>query len=375
VSGVLTRTSTLNSQLPNRSMRIQLHPYTVHKRFVLTISRGTSSQNHNLAVEIVADGISGWGEAVPFTIGTQVQSIDRITAALQEIIPRLANYHPQQRQAIDSLIADLPSAARAAIDLALYDWLGKSVGLPLWKLWGLDRSKISPISVTVGINTPEGAKERIRGWLEVCDARFLKIKLGNPAGIDADRAMMLAVKDEMPQSKLTVDANGGWDLADAIEMSHWLADLGVEYLEQPLARGDEERLLELRKASPLPIFADESCFTSRDIPGLVVGEASPWENRVDGINIKLMKAGGLSEAIRMIHTARAHGLQVMFGCYSDTVLANTAAAQLSPLADYLDLDSHLNLVDDPFVGAKLVDGRLLPGDGAGLGVVVDGLVK
>jgi L-Ala-D/L-Glu epimerase len=343
-------------------MEIHLHPYTVHKRFVLTISRGTSSQNQNLAVEIVADGIAGWGEAVPFTIGSQVQSIDQITAALQAIIPRLANYHPHQRQAIDGLIADLPSAARAAIDLALYDWLGKSVGLPLWKLWGLDRDKIVPTSVTVGINTPAGAKERIRGWLEVCDARFLKIKLGNPAGIGADRAMMLAVKDEMPQSKLTVDANGGWNLEDAIAMSHWLADLGVEYLEQPLARGDEARLLELRQASPLPIFADESCFTSRDIPGLV--------DRVDGINIKLMKAGGLSEAIRMIHTARAHGLQVMFGCYSDTVLANTAAAQLSPLADYLDLDSHLNLVDDPFLGAELVDGRLIPGDGAGLGVVV-----
>jgi L-Ala-D/L-Glu epimerase len=348
-------------------MQIRLHPYTVHKRFALTISRGTSSQNQNLAVEIIADGIAGWGEAVRFTIGTQVQSIDQITAALQEIIPRLANYHPQQRQAIDSTIADLPSAARAAIDLALYDWLGKSVGLPLWKLWGLDRSKISPISVTVGINTPAGARDRIRGWLEVCDARFLKIKLGNPAGIGADRAMMLAVKDEMPQAKLTVDANGGWNLEDAIEMSHWLADLGVEYLEQPLARGDEERLSKLKQESPLPIFADESCFTSRDIPGLV--------DRVDGINIKLMKAGGLSEAIRMIHTARAHGLQVMFGCYSDTVLANTAAAQLSPLADYLDLDSHLNLVDDPFVGAELVDGRLLPGDGAGLGVVVDGLGK
>jgi L-Ala-D/L-Glu epimerase len=353
----------------DRSMQIRLHPYTVHKRFVLTISRGTSSQNQNLAVEIVADGIAGWGEAVPFTIGSQVQSIDRITAALQEIIPRLASYHPHQRQEIDSLIANLPSAARAGIDLALHDWLGKSVGLPLWKLWGLDLTKIVPTSVTVGINTPEGARERIRGWLEVCDGRFLKIKLGNPAGIGADRAMMLAVKDEMPQSKLTVDANGGWNLADAIEMSHWLADLGVEYLEQPLARGDEERLSKLKQESPLPIFVDESCFTSLDIPGLVVGKASPWENRVDGINIKLMKAGGLSEAIRMIHTARAHGLQVMFGCYSDTVLANTAAAQLSPLADYLDLDSHLNLVDDPFVGAELVDGRLLPGDGAGLGVV------
>jgi L-Ala-D/L-Glu epimerase len=351
-------------------MQIELYPYTVNKRFALTISRGTSSQNQNLAVGISADNITGWGEAVPFTIGTQVQSIDRITTALQAFIPHLAAYHPLQRQSIEQLMTahQLPSAAMTAIDLALYDWLGKSVGLPLWKLWGLDRDKIVPISVTVGINTPDGARARIRGWLEVFDARFLKIKLGNPLGIGADREMMLAVKDEMPAAKLTVDANGGWNLADAILMSQWLADLGVEYLEQPLARGQEAQLVQLKKASPLPIFADESCFTSQDIPELVDSRFERLRQRVDGINIKLMKAGGLTEAMRMIDTARAHGLQVMFGCYSDTVLANTAAAQLSPLADYLDLDSHLNLIDDPFVGAKLIDGRLIPSDLPGLGV-------
>jgi L-Ala-D/L-Glu epimerase len=343
-------------------MEIALRPYTVNKRFSLTIARGTSSQNQNFAVGITADQITGWGEAVPFSIGTQVQSFEQITTALQAFIPKLNVYHPLQRQAIESLMAahQLPSAAINAIDLALHDWLGKYVGLPLWKLWGLDRSKIVPISVTVGINTPAGARARIQGWLEVFDAQFLKIKLGSPAGIAADREMMLAVKAEMPNAKLTVDANGGWNLADAILMSQWLADLDVAYLEQPLARGNEVQLVDLKQRSPLPIFADESCFTSRDIPGLV--------GKVDGINIKLMKCGGLTEAMRMIHTARAHGLQVMFGCYSDTVLANTAAAQLAPLADYLDLDSHLNLIDDPFVGAKLVDGRLVPSDLPGLGV-------
>ncbi len=343
-------------------MEIELYPYTVNKRFVLTISRGTSSQNQNLAVGISADNITGWGEAVPFTIGSQIQSFTQITTALQAFIPHLAAYHPHQRQQIEALMVafGLPSAARAAIDLALYDWLGKSVNLPLWKLWGLNRQKIVPISVTVGINTPDGARARIRRWLEVFDARFLKIKLGNPLGIGADREMMLAVKDEMPHAKLTVDANGGWNLADAILMSQWLADLQVEHLEQPLARGKEQQLAKLKQESPLPIFVDESCFTSSDIPGLV--------ERVDGINIKLMKAGGLTAAMRLIDTARAHGLLVMFGCYSDTILTNTAAAQLSPLADYLDLDSHLNLIDDPFTGAKLVDGMLIPGDLPGLGV-------
>jgi L-Ala-D/L-Glu epimerase len=345
-------------------MQIKLHPYTVNKRFALTISRGTSSKNQNLGIKITADGISGWGEAVPFTIGTQTQSFDRINTALEAIVSHLTPLHPHQRQQIELMMEthNLPSAARAAIDIALYDWLGQSIGLPLWQLWGLDRSKIVPISVTVGINTPTGARERIRGWREVFEARFLKIKLGNPLGIGADREMMMAVKDEMPDAKLTVDANGGWDLEDAIAMSHWLADLGVEYLEQPLARGNEAQLAALKCESPLPIFADESCFTSQDIPKLA--------DLVDGINIKLMKSGGLTEAVRMIHTARAHGLKVMFGCYSDTVLTNTAAAQLSSCADYLDLDSHLNLIDDPFIGAELVDGRLLPDDLPGLGVTI-----
>jgi L-Ala-D/L-Glu epimerase len=351
-------------------MYIDIYPYTVHKKFALTISRGTNHRNQNLAVGIVADGITGWGEAVPFTIGTQVQSFELIIAALREIGPDLTAYHPLQRSEIEQLMTErqLPSAARAALDLALYDWLGKSVGLPLWQLWGLDRSQIGPISVTVGISSPADARARIRGWLEVFDARFLKIKLGNPAGIGADCQMMLAIKDEMPDAKLTVDANGGWNLTDAIYMSQWLADLGVAYLEQPLAWGDEARLADLKRQSPLPIFVDESCFTSHDLPGLI--------DRIDGINIKLMKAGGLTEAIRMIHVARAHGLQVMFGCYSDTVLANTAAAHLSPLADYLDLDSHLNLIDDPFIGAKLSAGRLIPGNLAGLGVSwIDSLAR
>jgi L-Ala-D/L-Glu epimerase len=139
-----------------------------------------------------------------------------------------------------------------------------------------------------------------------------------------------------------------------------LKDLDVAYIEQPLARGHEINLLPLKQASPLPIFVDESCFSSNDIPHLA--------DRVDGINLKLMKTGGLSEALRSIHTARACGLQVMFGCYSDSALTNTAAAQLSPLADYLDLDSHLNLTDDPFTGATIVDGKLTPADLPGLGV-------
>jgi L-alanine-DL-glutamate epimerase-like enolase superfamily enzyme len=343
-------------------MQIDVEIFTVNKRFPLTISRGTTAQTTNVWVKISDDGIEGWGEASPFSIGNYPQSTEIIKDALQKVAPVLQAYSPLQRQQVEQILttAKVPSAAKAALDVAMHDWLGKRIGLPLWRLWGLDRNAIAPTSVTIGINSPAGAKARVRDWLEFLDVRVFKIKLGSPEGIDADQKMLMAVQEEAPTQELYVDANGGWNLADAIYMCNWLADLGVKYVEQPLAQGQEQSLAELKMRSPLPIFVDESCFTSADIPQL--------GNIVDGINIKLMKSGGLSEAMRMVNTARANGLQVMFGCYSDSALLNTAAAQLAPLADYLDLDSHLNLIDDPFTGAFIQAGKIIPNDLPGLGV-------
>ncbi|QLE52136.1 dipeptide epimerase [Nostoc sp. C057] len=343
-------------------MQINVNLFTVNKRFPLTISRGTTAQTTNVWVRISADGIEGWGEASPFGVGNHRQSTDTIKNALQQVVPLLQTFSPLQRQQIEQVLIQnqLPSAARAALDMAMHDWLGKRVGLPLWQIWGLDRNQIVPTSVTIGINSPEGAIARARDWLQFTDVRLFKVKLGSPDGIDADKKMLLAVREEAPEPELFVDANGGWSLEDAIAMCNWLAELGIKYVEQPLPRGQEKSLAKLKEHSPLPIFVDESCFTSSDIPDLA--------NYVDGINIKLMKSGGLTEAMRMVHTARAYGLQVMFGCYSDSSLANTAALQLAPLADYLDLDSHLNLIDDPFTGALLKEGRVLLNDLPGLGV-------
>lgn len=344
-------------------MDLQIKPFTVHKRFALTISRGTSRQSTNLWLILEQDGIAGWGEATPFSVDHPPQTTEQLQTVLQDLVPVLKPFHPWQRQEIEQVLHQwqVPSAARSAIDLALYDWMGKCVGIPLWQLWGLDRSSIAPLSVTIGIGTPETATQRLLDWLTVIDAKWIKVKLGNPAGIEADRAMFQALQTVAPVgSRFLVDANGGWSLGGAIEMSYWLAEHGVEYLEQPLVKGQEEDLLTLKQATSLPIFVDESCWTSQDIPKLV--------DRVDGINIKLLKAGGLTEALRMVQTARALGLKVMFGCYSESILLNTAAAQLSPLADYLDLDSHLNLLDDPFVGATIYNGCLVPNDRPGLGV-------
>ncbi|AFY67195.1 dipeptide epimerase [Geitlerinema sp. PCC 7407] len=345
-------------------MQVFLEPFTVHKRFALRISRGTTAESTNGWIRVQQDGIEGWGEATAFSIGEVQQTPEAIAASLATVLPDLERFHAGDRQAIEAHCreAGLLSAAWAGLDMALHDWLGKRVQLPLWRLWGLDVQRTTaPISVTIGISSPEAARERLRGWLEVFPARLFKVKLGSPEGIEADQAMFLAVQEEAPPgSQFFVDANGGWSLKDAIAMADWLSDRGVRYLEQPLARGQEADLPALYGRSPLPLFADESCFTSRDIPVLA--------GKVHGINIKLMKAGGLSEAQRMVHTARACGLQVMFGCYSDSALSNTAAAQLSPLADHLDLDSHLNLLDDPFSGARMQGGRLVPPDQPGLGV-------
>jgi len=344
-------------------MQLAWATFTVNKRFPLAISRGTTAQTVNVWARVEADGIEGWGEASPFGVGDFRQSTEQILEHLAQARALLAPLHPLERARVEQALrsAEIGSAARAAIDFALWDWLGKRTGLAVWQLLGLSREGIAPTSVTIGINPPEVAQQQTRDWLERTHARALKIKLGNPAGIAADQALFEAVRQVAPEGiALRVDANGGWRLSDALAMCRWLAERGVEYVEQPLPRGAEDDLPTLHRESPLPIFADESCFEAHDVVRLA--------DRIHGVNIKLMKCGGLSEAIRMVHVARALGLQVMYGCYSDSSLAISAASQIAPLADHLDLDSHLNLLDDPFVGAELRDGRVVPTAAPGLGV-------
>ncbi len=355
-------------------MDIELQTFTVNKRFPLTISRGTTKQTTNLWLKLHHEGITGWGEASPFGMDGVRHTAESLQQELSSIAPLLHNFTPWQHQALqealakplDNLLSNNPlnnplsNPAKAALDTALHDWLGKALGVPLWQLWGLALEKIVPVSATIGLNTPAAAVTRFQNWLPITGGKILKVKLGSPQGIKADQEMLRAIRQAAPESTLMVDANGGWSLTDALFMGDWLANQGVLYIEQPLPRGQEKDLPQLFARSPLPIFADESCWTSQDI--------LPLSDRVHGINIKLMKAGGLREVWQMIHTARSLGLQIMFGCYSDSILANTAMAQLSPLADYLDLDSHLNLVDDPFQGAELIAGRLIPSSAPGLGV-------
>lgn len=344
-------------------MELSVQSFTVHKRVPLTISRGTTANSTNLWLTIRADGLEGWGEAAPFSIGTAHQTLAQLQRDMEDLSTILADYHPWDRQAIEAAIQPLglQSASRAALNVALWDWCGKATQQPLWKLLDLDLGQITPTSVTVGIMAPEAARQRAQDWLQHTQAQSIKIKLGQPAGVAADQAMFQAIAEGIPaEIRLSVDANGGWNLDQAITMAQWLGERGITHLEQPLPVGLDHQLPQLRQQSPVPVFVDESCFNTADIPRLA--------SLADGINIKLMKAGGLTEVLRMIHAARACGLQVMFGCYSDSSLANGAMAHLSPLADYLDLDSHLNLRDDPFTGLTLAVGRLLPPSHPGLGL-------
>lgn len=345
-------------------MQLEFEAFSVTKKVPLTISRGTTAQTHNVWVRISGESTEGWGEASPFGVGDAAQSTDLILTELERSRPLVGSIEPWEIASTEDLLIGekVCSAARTAINLAQWDWIGKKAGLPVWKMLGLGRNNLVPTSVTIGIGSPQEAIERLDKWRQETSAASLKIKLGSPEGTSADKAMMEAlIKEAGDGMALRVDANGGWSLSDAIEMCNWLKGRGVDYVEQPLKRGNEEELIDLKRSTSMPIYIDESCWTKADILA--------YADRVDGINIKLMKCGGISEALRMVATANALGVKVMYGCYSDTSLAISGASQISSLADHLDLDSHLNLADDPFEGASMIDGRIVPTDRPGLGVV------
>ena len=241
------------------------------------------------------------------------------------------------------------------------------------RLWGLDPARPVPTSVTLGLGTVPRVLERLQRWWQLCPASRVKLKLGSPEGVGHDQALVLAVNDALGDRRqstgqaveLQVDANGGWDLDQARLMVNWLAEAGVVLVEQPLPplldpEADTAGFAALDLDCPIPLVADESCWTLNDLLRLAP--------HVDGVNIKLLKCGGLSEAHLMARVAERLGLDVMVGCYSDSALLNGAAAQLLPLVRWPDLDSHLNLLDDPFVGPRLERDGLLAGEGPGLGV-------
>jgi len=334
-------------------MDISFEIHYLKKRFPLRISRGVRDGQHNLFIAVTDGKHVGWGETSPGA-SEGAETAEDAQAQLENFLKT----HPLDADAIydthdQALEFGVAPCALAALDMALWDLKAKKAQMPLYRLLGFKKPS-KPTSITLGIMTPEEAKVRLPLILEQDGIRTLKVKLGNPEGIEADKAMyneVLAYNKTYPIS-IRVDANGGWNVEDAKHMMQWLAERNCGYVEQPLKEGEEKHLSELYENRPLPIFVDESCRFATDIP--------KWAHAVDGVNMKLMKCGGITGALRIIATAHAFGLKTMIGCMGETSISIAAGAAVSGALDHIDLDSHLNLNPDPCEGAPLIDEITMP---------------
>ncbi len=304
------------------------------------------------------DGVEGWGEAAPQAFyGETTETVQGVLPLLARALDEAAEGDPFALERIEAALRQALAhngSARVAISAALHDLVGKRLGVPVWKLWGLDPAAAPASSFTIGIDTLEVMREKVR---EAAAYPILKVKVGTPR----DFEVLEMIREEAPDKTIRVDANTAWTAKQAIAAIPRLAELGVEFVEQPLPAHDLEGLRLVRESSPLPIVADESVEDAADVAKLA--------GVVDGVNIKLAKCGSLREAVRIVHAARAHGMSVMLGCMLETTLGIAAAIQLAPLVDYVDLDGAALLASDPFRGPGMeADGSLRFNQEPGLGV-------
>lgn len=304
------------------------------------------------------EGREGWGEAAATPY--YGETAETVVAALPRLLPALEDAAGEDPFALERAEAAMQRAlgrnpsARAALSCALHDLVGKRLGVPLWRLWGLDPGAAPVSSFTIGIDEPERLRAKVR---EAVAYPILKLKVGGPG----DDALLRIVREEAPAARIRVDANTGWTAKEAIARLPMLEALGVELIEQPVPAADLDGLRAIRRRSRIPIVADESCRVAEDVPALA--------GCVDGVNIKLAKCGSLREALRIVHVARAHHLGVMLGCMIESTLGIAAALQLAPLVDWVDLDGAALLARDPFRGPGMeADGRLRFNQEPGLGV-------
>jgi L-alanine-DL-glutamate epimerase-like enolase superfamily enzyme len=333
--------------LESEVVRLQL-------RHTWTTTMSSSAYRDTLHVRYARDGVTGTGEGAPI-VRYHENALDAqkaLEAARAVILAgdpwRLETLEAEAFRRLESQFA-----ARAALDIALHDWIGQRLGVPVYRLLGLDPDAAPITTFSIGIDTPEITRQKVR---EARAFPVLKVKVG----LDSDEATIEAVRS-VTGKPLRVDANEGWkDKETAARKIEWLAARGVELIEQPLPAPMLEETAWLKARSPIPIFADEACLRASAVPGLA--------GAYHGVNVKLDKAGGIREAVRMIHTARACGLKVMIGCMISSSASTTAAAQVSPLVDFADLDGNLLIANDPYEGVSVRDGRLVLPDGPGLGL-------
>lgn len=319
-----------------------VHPFKISRR---------DADQFRQVISVEIDG--GIGEAAPARF--YGETVETVQTALEIFDSNLDGNLDAIQAVMDRLECSLPGnyAAKCAIDMALHDRLGKRLGVPLYRSWGLNPKKTPCTAFTIGLDEPEIMGRKAR---EARDYPILKVKLGTPH----DLQIIRAIRRETDKP-IYVDANTAWTPKEAVLKIGELVPYGIELIEQPTCADDLEGLRYIKEHVDVPIIADESVKRADDI--------RPLLGCVDGINIKLTKCGGLLEAVRMIHAARTHGLQVMIGCMIESSLGITAAAHLTPLVDYADLDGHLLIANDPYAGVTLEAGKLILPDRPGIGVV------
>ena len=324
-------------------------------RHTWTTTMSSSTYRNTVRVQYQRDGITGIGEGAPIIRYKEYpeqakQAIDAIAGEIASSDPWM--YEKSLAQ-IRKALGDHQRAAMAAVDIAFFDWLGKKFDVPLYRFFGVDPADAPITDFSIGIDTPEITRQKT---LEAKDFPVLKIKVG----LDTDEATIAAVRS-VTKKPIRVDANEGWtDKEEAIRKINWLESQGVEYVEQPMPAHMLEETKYVRSKVHLPIFADEACTHASMIPKLT--------EYYDGINVKLDKSGGLLEARRWIEIARAVNLKIMLGCMVSSSCSITAAAHLSPLVDYVDLDGNLLLSNDPYRGVTVDKGKLILPTGPGLGL-------
>lgn len=346
-------TGEVRSAAPGGRMKLSYRPYDLQLRHTFTVAGFSRDTTPVVLTEISYEGFTGYGEAsMPPYLGESQESVMAFLAKAD-----LGQFTDPFM--LDDILAYVDGiqegnrAAKACIDIALHDLIGKMLGQPLWRLWGINPENTPMTSFTIGIDTPEVVKVKTG---EAARFKVLKVKLGG----GNDREMIETVRS-VTGVPLYVDVNQGWtDRQQALEMCHWLKEQGIEFVEQPLPKTRLEDMAWLTAHSPLPIIADEAFQRLPDV--------AAFKDIYSGINIKLMKSTGLREAHRMITVARAQGMKVMIGCMTETSCAVSAAAQLSPLVDWADLDGNLLISNDIYEGVKVIDGKVTLNDLPGIGI-------
>jgi len=341
--------------LPKAGLKLSFEPYNLQLKHVFTLAGSSRSTTPVMLTRLEFEGITGYGEAsMPPYLGESQESAARFLSALN-----LQQFTDPFRmdEILEYVDKTSPgnTAAKASVDIALHDLVGKIMGQPWYKIWGLSAEKTPVTSFTIGIDTAEVVRQKVK---EAAGFKILKVKLGR----DTDKEMIETIRS-VTDVPLCVDVNQGWkDKKMALDMIFWLKEKGIQYVEQPMPKESKDEIAWLTQNSPLPVIADEAVQRLTDVQA-TIGVYS-------GINIKLMKCTGMREAHKMMNLARANKMKVMIGCMTETSCAISAAAQLSPLATWADLDGNLLISNDRYSGVKIIDGKITLNDLPGIGISI-----